>query len=285
MHVVVKELARFSGEADVRARKQTTIPRQVLVERLIEPAYRAAQLGHGKVFIVDEAHLLGPDGQNALLKTLEEPPAGTTIMLVTDAVDRLLATVRSRSHLVPFVPLAEAQLEAWLDARARADPDSPAASLSDSQRAAVVRMSSGSPGLAALVLQRGLVEWLDAVSPMLGDLARGRTVPELGPALAERIDGYASQWVKDHPQASKEAANHRAAGLMGTLVQGCARAGLAAASAKAPADDPEAAWDRLGPWVRMIDAVVENQQLLSANVNTKHAAEDLGAQLNLAWSR
>ncbi len=54
--------------------------------------------------------LAGADGlnaaaQNAFLKTLEEPPQGTVILLVADAADRLLPTIRSRCVRVPFVPL------------------------------------------------------------------------------------------------------------------------------------------------------------------------------------
>ncbi|MEL7087151.1 MAG: hypothetical protein AAGL98_01715, partial [Planctomycetota bacterium] len=113
LHVVNKELARYSDDRQVRDRKLTSIPVDVLRTALIEPAYLGAQLNHGKVFIVDEAELLNAAGQNVLLKTLEEPPTpddntgggGTTIILVTANEDRLLPTIRSRCQRIAFVPL------------------------------------------------------------------------------------------------------------------------------------------------------------------------------------
>ncbi len=95
-HVITKELARFSSDAAVRDRKLMTIPTAVLRENLIEPVNLAPRLGSHKVFVVDEAELLDSVSQNILLKTLEEPPAGTYVILVTDAEDRLLPTIRSR---------------------------------------------------------------------------------------------------------------------------------------------------------------------------------------------
>ncbi|MBR6328317.1 MAG: DNA polymerase III subunit delta [Lachnospiraceae bacterium] len=49
-----------------------------------------------KVYIVPDAHRMNPQAQNALLKTLEEPPSYATIILVTENIDALLPTVRSR---------------------------------------------------------------------------------------------------------------------------------------------------------------------------------------------
>jgi DNA polymerase-3 subunit gamma/tau len=50
------------------------------------------------VFIIDEAHMLTREAQNALLKSLEEPPAGVHFIFATTAVDKLLDTIRSRCH-------------------------------------------------------------------------------------------------------------------------------------------------------------------------------------------
>lgn len=51
---------------------------------------------HNRVVIIEDAHLLSGEAQNALLKTLEEPPAGTCIMLTVNYEHALLPTVRSR---------------------------------------------------------------------------------------------------------------------------------------------------------------------------------------------
>jgi DNA polymerase III delta' subunit len=64
-------------------------------------AYRPFE-GRRRVVIVDEADALVPAAQNALLKTLEEPPPSSTFILVTARPDMLLATVRSRCIRLAF---------------------------------------------------------------------------------------------------------------------------------------------------------------------------------------
>lgn len=55
-----------------------------------------------KVFILDEAHSLTKDAANALLKTLEEPPANTTFILITTEPEKILPTIKSRLQVLPF---------------------------------------------------------------------------------------------------------------------------------------------------------------------------------------
>ena len=64
-------------------------------------------MGRGKVFVVEQAELMKPAAQNALLKTLEEPAGRTLIILLTDQPDALLPTIRSRCQSVRFAPLDE----------------------------------------------------------------------------------------------------------------------------------------------------------------------------------
>ncbi len=82
-------------------------------ERVLIEQVRAVQAflggralsGHGKIAIFEEAQALTEDAQNALLKTLEEPPRGSLIVLVSHNASRLLPTVRSRCHRAAFAPL------------------------------------------------------------------------------------------------------------------------------------------------------------------------------------
>jgi DNA polymerase-3 subunit delta' len=60
---------------------------------------------HYRVIIIDDAHLMNRSAQNALLKTLEEPPPGRILILVTAKPFLLLSTVRSRCRHVRFSPL------------------------------------------------------------------------------------------------------------------------------------------------------------------------------------
>ena len=77
---------------------------------------RALAGGH-KIAILEEAHALTEEAQNALLKTLEEPPRGSLIVLVCHNASKLQLTVRSRCQRVAFAPLAPAVVERILRER------------------------------------------------------------------------------------------------------------------------------------------------------------------------
>ncbi|MCL2259547.1 MAG: DNA polymerase III subunit delta', partial [Cystobacterineae bacterium] len=73
--------------------------------------------GKHKVAVIVDAHELNIQAQNALLKTLEEPPADTLLLLCTHQKEKLLPTIRSRCQLLTFKPLPAAyiaeRLWAW----------------------------------------------------------------------------------------------------------------------------------------------------------------------------
>lgn len=71
--------------------------------------------GGFKVALLDDAHRMNVEAQNALLKMLEEPPDRTLWILVSDAPARLLPTVRSRIQAVAFAPLPPSDLIAILE--------------------------------------------------------------------------------------------------------------------------------------------------------------------------
>lgn len=62
-------------------------------------------MGHRRVAIVDDADFLNEAGANCLLKTLEEPPPGSVLILISTSLDRQLPTIRSRSQIIRFRPL------------------------------------------------------------------------------------------------------------------------------------------------------------------------------------
>ena len=275
LHVVTKELSRFSEDAGTRSRKLTSIPVEVLREHLLEPAHRSPQLGPRKAFVLDEAELLNPAGQNALLKTLEEPPPGTFLVLVTSSAERLLPTVRSRCQRVGFQPLPDAVVDAWFSEH---HPGLPAAT-----RGWVTRFADGSLGRAELALDRGLLAWGNSIGPLLSAAASGRAVPELADACTEAIKGYADAWVKDHANASKEAANRQAADLLAHLFAREARTHLEAAARGCPVDDPIANERRVAGPLAAIAAVDTYRERLGSSVNLGLATAELALGYAAAW--
>ena len=73
---------------------------------LLEDVALAPIRARGKVYIVDRAEQLRANTANALLKTLEEPPAGVTFILLGSSADVMLPTIVSRCQCVPFRPLS-----------------------------------------------------------------------------------------------------------------------------------------------------------------------------------
>jgi DNA polymerase-3 subunit delta' len=70
--------------------------------------------GKQRFFLIDEADRLREEAANSLLKTLEEPPTTSTIILLTSRPDALLPTIRSRAQKLNFAPLSTAEMEAYL---------------------------------------------------------------------------------------------------------------------------------------------------------------------------
>ncbi len=96
---------------------------------------------HPKVGIIDAAHLLTAQAQNALLKTLEEPSGDSVLVLVAVQQSALLPTILSRCQRVTFGPLPDADVVAVLEAHGR----------SAAEARALAAYANGSPG-AALAL-------------------------------------------------------------------------------------------------------------------------------------
>src|SRR5690606_34736066 len=141
-----------------------------------EPITRAASVRSegslaSKVFIVDEAELLRSNlaVQNAILKTLEEPPPGSVIILITSAEEALLPTIRSRCQRVVFRALEDADMEGWfrhsgIDAKG-------------AERDWLLWYAAGAPGRALEAAQTGLYAWMEAMGKPLKETESGRYQP------------------------------------------------------------------------------------------------------------
>jgi DNA polymerase-3 subunit delta' len=269
LHVIRKELALDSDVTGLDRRKLMNIPLDLLREHMIggktgddryreAPAYRKPMLGHGKVFIVDEAELIDENGQNALLKTLEEPPSRTFLILVTSRVERMLPTVLSRCQLVRFGTLDAAALGTWFE---QALPDLDAA-----ERTWIESFCAGAPGMATLAAEYGFAAWQQTLEPYLAELERGDFPVAMGQTLADFANGFAEAWVKSHKNASKDAANKDGAAHVFAVLAAHARRHLVGDM------------DAVEPWLARIDAVRDAERQLASNVNMKHVFENLVVQ-------
>ncbi|MFC6420172.1 DNA polymerase III subunit gamma and tau [Ornithinimicrobium tianjinense] len=68
-----------------------------------------------KVYIIDEAHMVTPNGFNALLKVVEEPPPHVKFIFATTEPEKVLATIRSRTHHYPFHLVPPQRLTSYLE--------------------------------------------------------------------------------------------------------------------------------------------------------------------------
>jgi len=82
---------------------------------LRDKAFYAPVHSRYKIYIIDEAHQLGPGAANALLKVVEEPPPHVLFIFATTEPDKLISTIRSRAHHYPFRLVPPALLTTHLE--------------------------------------------------------------------------------------------------------------------------------------------------------------------------
>jgi DNA polymerase-3 subunit delta' len=123
--------------------------------------------GAARIFLIEEADLLHESAANALLKTLEEPPATSHLILITSRPAALLPTVRSRCQIIRFAPLTIVQIEDYLRAQER--------KLSDADVHLLARVVRGSIGRAIKI---NLDDYRQRRAAMLEVLASLTTAPD-----------------------------------------------------------------------------------------------------------
>lgn len=169
-----EEKKRADGQEDIRRKRSIPIDEIRAVQHRLNTR---PTLGARRAVIIDPADDLEKGAVNALLKSLEEPPAGTYFLLVAHRPGRLLPTIRSRCRTLRFAPLADADVEAVLrPAAPEADP---------SAREAAVAAAQGAPGVALEFLDQDLGAILKAMQAIMArgddDFAmRGVLAAEIG---------------------------------------------------------------------------------------------------------
>lgn len=84
------------------------------IRELLEEVYKKPYEGKKKVFIIKDAENVTDQGQNAMLKTLEEPPEDTAFILLASNANLILDTVRSRCQLIRFGRVSEKEIFEYL---------------------------------------------------------------------------------------------------------------------------------------------------------------------------
>ena len=186
-HADVRIVRLLSGKKEISIHQVRELEREL--------RYRSFS-GKRKIAIIDPAALMNASAQNALLKTLEEPPENSLIILVTPNAGGLLPTLRSRCLRLSFAPLQRAQMAAFLQAQQNVEPE-------DAEFLAA--MSMGSIGVAASLDRAALIEkrriWID----MLNTLRPGDYKSALATAEALAADReealaflkWAGSWYRD----------------------------------------------------------------------------------------
>jgi DNA polymerase-3 subunit delta' len=145
--------------------------------------------GGAKVVLIYPADALNPASGNALLKTLEEPSAGTVFLLVTSRLDHLLPTIRSRAAKFAVAPPARPVALAWLAAQGVRDPETALAEAGGAPLSAI----DGAADQAAEETRAMLLDALAgarAIDPVA-------TAEKCDKAGAELLTLWLSQWVAD----------------------------------------------------------------------------------------
>jgi DNA polymerase-3 subunit gamma/tau len=135
-----------------------------------------------KIFILDEAHMVTPQGFNALLKIVEEPPAHVKFIFATTEPEKVIGTIRSRTHHYPFRLVPPAQMLTYLEEVCAAEKVKPG------------------PGVLTLVVRAGGGSVRDSLS-LLDQLMAGSEVGSGGAEIeydrAAALLGYTNATLLD----------------------------------------------------------------------------------------
>ncbi|MCI0680708.1 MAG: DNA polymerase III subunit delta' [Gemmataceae bacterium] len=219
--------------------------------------------GRGKVAVLDDADDLHDEPANCFLKTLEEPPPRSVLILIGTSLEGQLPTIRSRCQVIRFAPLREDKLGAILSQHELADP---------SLAARLVKLAAGSPGQA-----------LDLADPQLWEF-RNRLLQGFGQPKIDTV-GLAKSFIEFVEDAGKEAVaqRRRAALVLKLLIQGWSDAlyvQLAGPAASAPAAEtalvqPLAQRTRPDQILRVLQRCVETEAHLDRYVQVGLVVEAL----------
>lgn len=199
------------GHPDVHHLAPSSKSRLIVIDQIREmrkSVYQSARGDNWKAFLIEEADRMNPAAQNTFLKTLEEPPPKTVLILITSQPGLLLPTIRSRCQTVSFGAWPFSLMKPFLEK---------ATGLPGDQCYVLHALSGGCPGRAIRFHREGILETRREV---IGSLAEGRSLSaretsELaetwldisarpGRALAARLIKEEAQWDQDLDAKSRK---------------------------------------------------------------------------------
>jgi DNA polymerase-3 subunit delta' len=149
--------AKDAKEGDDSGKKSKTLSKEIKIEQvraLLDFVGVGAHRGGMRVVLLYPAEALNLAAANALLKTLEEPPAGVAFLLVSANVERLLPTIVSRCRQAPMATPDLTSASAWLAAQGVDDPASLLAEAGGAPLAALALANDDNAALKRFTLEQ-----------------------------------------------------------------------------------------------------------------------------------
>jgi len=275
LHAIYRQLSREHPDSAVRARKALEISVDVVRHFLVSAIGMKPARGRIKIFIVREADRLTQSAQNALLKTLEEPPGSALLILLVTALDRMLPTTLSRCQVVRFDALPLAFVQAKLT-ELRGD-------LAEEQREWYARSADGSLGVALTRVEDGWYELNHGIVADLPALASGDGTA-VGKKWIAESKTIGTAWKKRDPDITETEASRRGlrtimhlAALWYADIMRQAEGNEALVINKSMSPALKAATESLST-IRAADAIrrlAQAEQHLERNVNVQLCVENL----------
>jgi len=288
LHLVYRQLNREHPDPVVRKRKALEIGVDVLRHFVIEKVGLTPIRGRAKVFVIREAERMTVQAQNALLKTLEEPPGTTFIILLVAALDCLLPTTLSRSQVVSFDGLPTEFVRTKL---AELSPD-----LAPDEVTWYARFSDGSLGRALEYaddefygLNQRLLEGLISMVRTADSGAAGRRDDVLVKEWTEESKSLGGRYRKRDPDITDTEAGRRglksifqlAAAWYADILRVASRNESAIVNANHKTEIKQASRSLDAPLaVKAINRIARAERQLDLNANTQLCVETLLSDLS-----
>lgn len=213
-HRIHRALNKMHPDKAVQRRKAIDLGVDVIRHFVLERIMLHPSRGNAKVFVIVEADRLSIQAQNALLKTLEEPPGHSYLILLAAAPDELLATTRSRCQHIALGTLPDHFIAERLQV---------ARQLTPADTAFLVQLAQGSLGTALRFADMGIHqrigEILGACKAAVEDpLGAGKALAELAKELATDTKDAVDAGEEGDTNAAREA-QALVLSIVGTLLR------------------------------------------------------------------